>query len=63
MFRKPVNGVRTGAVFIASEELEDAEILMIPPNRMERKSLASFTGSPNLDEHFICCFFVYGWNC
>ena len=59
MFRKAVNGVRTGAVFIASEELEDAEILMIPPNRMERKSLASFTGSPNLDEHFRSAAFVF----
>ncbi len=59
MFRKPVNGVRTGAVFIASEELEDAEILMIPPNRMERKSLASFTGSPNLDEHFRSAAFLF----
>ena len=59
MFRKPVNGMRTGAVFVASEELEDAEILMIPPNRMERKSLASFTGSPNLDEHFRSAVFVF----
>ena len=59
MFRKPVNGVRTGAVFVASEELEDAEILMIPPNRMERKSLASFTGSPNLDEHFRSAAFLF----
>ena len=59
MFRKPVNGVRTGAVFVASEELEDAEILMIPPNRMERKSLASFTGSPNLNEHFRSAAFLF----
>lgn len=59
VFRKPVNGVRTGAVFLASEELEDAEILMIPPNRMERRSLASFTGSPNLDEHLRAAAFLF----
>jgi hypothetical protein len=59
MFRKPVNGVRTGAVFVASEAVDDAEILMIPPNRMERRSLASFTGSPNLDEHFEAAVFLF----
>ena len=59
MLRKPVNGVRTGAVFVASEDLEDAEIVMIPPNRMERKSLASFTGSPTLSEHFRSAAFLF----
>ncbi len=59
IFRKPVNGVRTGAVFVASEELEDAEVLLIPPNRMERRSLASFTGSPNLDEHIQAAVFLF----
>lgn len=59
IFRKPVNGVRTGAVFVASEAIEDAEVLMIPPNRMERRSLASFTGSPNLDEHFKSAVFLF----
>ena len=59
MLRKPVNGIRTGAVFVASEDLEDAEMVMIPPNRMERKSLASFTGSPNLNEHFRAAAFLF----
>ncbi len=59
MLRKPVNGVRTGAVFVASEDLEDAELVMIPPNRMERKSLASFTGSPTLSEHFRSAAFLF----
>lgn len=59
MFRKPVNGVRTGAIFVATEPTEDGEILMIPPNRMERKSLASFTGSPNLNEHFQVAVFLF----
>lgn len=59
MLRKPVNGIRTGAIFVASEDLEDAEMVMIPPNRMERKSLASFTGSPNLNEHFRAAAFLF----
>jgi hypothetical protein len=59
VFRKAVNGVRTGAVFLATEELEDGEILMIPPNRMERRSLASFTGAPNLNEHIRAAAFVF----
>ncbi len=59
IFRKPVNGVRTGAVFVATEPTEDAEILMIPPNRMERRSLASFTGAANLEEHFQSAIFLF----
>jgi len=59
IFRKPVNGIRTGAVFLASEATEDAEIMMIPPNRMERRSLASFTGSPNLNEHIQAAVFLF----
>lgn len=59
IFRKPVNGVRTAAVFMATEATEDAEILMIPPNRMERRSLASFTGAPNLNEHFRAAVFLF----
>ncbi|MBV8818265.1 MAG: hypothetical protein JO022_07890, partial [Acidobacteriaceae bacterium] len=52
VFTKPVNGLRTGAVFIADAEGGDAEVLLLPPRRSERLSLASFTDSPNLDEHF-----------
>lgn len=59
IFRQPVNGVRTAAVFIASEATEDAEIVVIPPNRMERRSLASFTGSPNLNEHVSAAVFLF----
>ena len=27
-------------------------MLLLPPNRSERRSLASYTDSPNMDEHF-----------
>ena len=49
---KKVNGVRPAALFSADVDAGDAEVVVMPPNRGERLSLASFTGSPNLDEHF-----------
>jgi hypothetical protein len=52
IFAKPVHGARPGAVFDASSDTGDAEILVLPPNRAERLSLARFTGAPNLDTHF-----------
>lgn len=52
IFAKPVMGQRLFAVFSAELEGGDAEILLIPPHRSERRSLASFAHSPTLDEHF-----------
>src|SRR6202050_3596204 len=52
IFAKPIAGVRTAAVFTTDVEGGEAELLLLPPNRAERRSLASHTGSPNLDEHF-----------
>jgi hypothetical protein len=52
IFAKPVAGVRTAAVFTTDVDGGEAEVLLLPPNRAERRSLASYTGSPNLDEHF-----------
>lgn len=49
---KPVNGLRPGAYFAAGSEGGDGEMLLLPPNRAERLSLAHFTGAPNLDAHF-----------
>jgi hypothetical protein len=51
-FAKPVNGTRIAAVFTTDVDAGDAEVLLIPPYRGERLSLANFTESPNLDEHF-----------
>lgn len=47
-----VDGKRVTALFSSDVEGGDAEILLLPPNRAERQSLSSYTGSPNLDEHF-----------
>jgi len=51
IFSKPVMGQRLAAVFTSDVEGGDGEVILIPPTRGERQSLASFTQSPNLDEH------------
>jgi hypothetical protein len=47
-----VAGERVAAVFTTDADGGDGEILLLPPQRGERQSLARFTGSPNLSEHF-----------
>jgi Peptidase family M1 domain len=59
IFSKPVAGRRIAAVFAADVEGGDAEVLLLPPNRAERTSLARYTGSPNLDEHFQAGVFLF----
>ena len=59
IFSKPVAGVRMSAVFTADVEGGEAELLVLPPNRGERRSLASYTGSPNLDEHLMAAVLVF----
>ncbi|HVN05648.1 MAG TPA: M1 family aminopeptidase [Bryobacteraceae bacterium] len=59
IFAKPVTGVRMSAVFTASVEGGDAELLLLPPNLGERRSLASYTGSPNLDEHLAAAVLIF----
>jgi hypothetical protein len=51
IFSKPVAGRRMAAVFSADVEGGDAEVILLPPDRAERRSLAAFTDTPNLDEH------------
>ncbi len=59
IFTKPVAGVRSAAVFVASEEGGDAELLLMPPFRSERLSLATFTNSPTLNEHFKAAVMIF----
>ncbi len=56
---KPVRGRRLSAVFSADVEGGDGELLVMPPLRSERLSLATFTGSPNLNEHFLSALMVF----
>lgn len=51
IFSKPVLGRRLSALFTTDVEGGDGEVIVIPPTRSERQSLAAFTQSPNLDEH------------
>src|SRR6516165_12807382 len=52
IFSKPVAGRRIAAFFAADVEGGDAEVMLLPPNKAERQSLAAYIDSPNLDEHF-----------
>lgn len=59
IFSKPVAGRPIAAVFTTDVENGDAEVLLLPPTLAERRSLASYTGSPNLDEHFNAGVFFF----
>lgn len=59
VFGKPVNGGPISAVFAADTDGGDAEVLLLPPDRAERKSLANYTGAPNLNEHFAQAVFLF----
>src|SRR5579864_4730543 len=53
-FTREVNGHVTGAVFEGV-----GEVLLVPPNRAERTSLALFTGSAVLEERFQSAYFRF----
>jgi hypothetical protein len=59
IFSKPVAGQRIAAVFSGDVEGGDGEVILLPPQRGERQSLARFTGSPNLNEHFARALLVF----
>ncbi len=59
MFGKPVNGAPLTAVFSADTDGGDALVLLLPPDRSERKSMAAYTGAPNLNEHFAQAAFIF----
>lgn len=59
IFGKPAGGTRASAVFSADVEGGDAELLLLPPDRSERRSLANWTGSPNMDEHLRAALFIF----
>jgi hypothetical protein len=59
VFAKPTRGSRLGAVFVATADGGDADVVLLPPTRSERSSLATFTNSPNLEEHFKTAAFVF----
>mgnify|MGYP001064618021 CR=1 FL=1 len=56
---RPAGDRHFSAVFTADVEGGDAEVLLLAPTRGERLSLASATGSPNLNEHFKLAVFIF----
>ena len=59
-FAKPVTGHTVAAVFTTQNvEAGDGEVITLPPRRSERVSLAAFTKSPNLNEHFGSAAFFF----
>jgi peptidase M1-like protein len=59
VFGNEVDGRRHSAVFSGEIEGGDGEILVMPPIRSERLSLATFTDSPNLNEHFRLALMIF----
>jgi hypothetical protein len=59
IFSQPLAGRRVAAAFTADVDAGDGEVILLPPSRAERSSLASYTGSPNLDEHFRAAMFIF----
>lgn len=59
IFSKPTAGHGIGAVFSAETDGGEAELLLMPPMARERRSLAAFTKSPNLNEHFQQAILVF----
>jgi hypothetical protein len=59
IFAKPIGGTHLGAIFVTTAEAGDADVLLMPPTRSERSSLAKFTNSPTLEEHFKAAAFIF----
>ncbi len=59
IFAKPVSGEPRSALFTTEVEGGDGEVILLPPHRGERQSLALFTQSANLDEHFRTVLMVF----
>src|ERR1035441_994545 len=59
IFSKPVAGRPIAALFVADVDGGDGEVMLLPPDRAERRSLAAYIDSPNLDEHFHGAVFLF----
>src|SRR5450755_3859190 len=62
IFSKPVAGRPIAAVFAADVEGGDGEVILFPPDRAERRSLAAYIESPNLDDHFRAVVLLFTGN-
>jgi hypothetical protein len=62
IFSRPVAGRPIAAVFSTDTNGGDGEVLLLPPDRAERKSLATYIHSPNLDDHFRAVLLLFTGN-
>jgi len=56
---KPLDGQPVAALIWGEVEGGDAEVIILPPTAGERQSLARFTESPNLNEHFKSAILIF----
>ena len=61
-FSKPVLGAPIAAVFSSMVDAGDGEILLLPPDRDERRILSLRAGSGNLEEHLVDAAFFFADN-
>lgn len=59
LLSKPLAGQPIAALLWAEVEGGDGEIIVLPPSAGERQSLARFTESPNLNEHFKSAILIF----
>ena len=59
IFSEPVAGAPFAAVFSADVDGGDGEVLVTPPRRSERRSLAQFAEAPTLNAHFNSALFLF----
>ena len=59
IFTKSVGVAPAAAFFTTDVEGGDAELLLLPPLRGERRALSTHIGSPNLEEHFTQAALVF----
>src|SRR5262245_34056222 len=62
IFSKPVEGRRIAAVFTTDVEGGDGEVLLLPPDRGERATLAKYVNAPNLNDHFRAAVLLFTGN-
>jgi hypothetical protein len=59
VFSRPLAGAPVAALFWAEVEGGDGEVIVLPPTAGERQSLARFTESPNMNEHFRSAVMIF----
>jgi hypothetical protein len=59
IFSRPVAGRRVAAVFTTDVPGGDGEVIIFPPHKSERLSLARFAKAPNLNEHITTAVLLF----